>query len=669
VTQPYPAPAADTRRARLRYIRGLDGLRAVSVLAVLVYHHYVVGGTSPGWLPGGFYGVEVFFVVSGYLITSLLLDERTRTGTVKLKEFWFRRARRLLPALFLMLGVVIAYSLLFLRDSALAELKSDVIAAVTYTSNWWQIIADRSYFESAGRPELLRHLWSLAIEEQFYLFWPLIIGIALKRVRSKRAPWIMVGVALLSALAMALLYTWGVKDTYLYYATPTRLSGILLGSALAFFWTPRRIRGATGRHARIVLDAGGVLGLSLLWWSFRGTHDYDAIAFRGGFLLVDIASLLVIAAIVHPRSDMNRLLGFPVLVWIGLRSYGIYLWHFPIFAVTRPSDLESTFGITPPGWLWFALRLALTIGIATLSYRYVEVPIRSGAIRRYVERVRVERGAGRRRLATRGFAVAAGISLLAVGIGTGLANAQPEQSKIHGIRDQAAEEKIDPDVPRSEALAALQRALTSTTVGPTVSTTTTTATRVATTVSPVAAPTTVATTPPATTPPPPAAAPPQGVIGIGDSVMLGAGGTLQRTIPGMVVDAVVSRQFSNATATLQSYRDQNLLPPIIVVHLGTNGRFDDAEFDTMMQVIGPDRQAYFLTARVPRPWEAEVNDRLEAGVSRHTNAHLIDWHQYAGCHNDWFAEDGFHVTAVGATEYSRLVLAQITGQAAGLRYC
>ena len=354
MTQPYPAPEADTQRAHLRYIRGIDGLRAISVLAVLVYHHYVVGGSSPGWLPGGFYGVEVFFVLSGYLITSLLLDERTRTGTIALKAFWFRRARRLLPALFLMLAVVVLFSLVFLRDNAISELKSDAVAAVTYTSNWWQIIADRSYFETAGRPELLRHLWSLAIEEQFYLFWPLVLGVALKKLGRDRAPWAMVGVGLLSAGAMALLYTVGVKDSNLYYATPTRLSGLLFGSALAFWWTPRRVRGTTGKHARVMLDVAGVVGLYLLWWSFRGTHDYDAIAFRGGFLIVDVATLLVIASVVHPRGDMNKVLGIPLLVWIGLRSYGIYLWHFPIFAVTRTADLDDTFGFTPPGWLWFA---------------------------------------------------------------------------------------------------------------------------------------------------------------------------------------------------------------------------------------------------------------------------------------------------------------------------
>ena len=650
--QPYPAPAADQQRAHLRYIRGIDGLRAISVLAVLCYHHYVVGGSSPGFLPGGFYGVEVFFVVSGYLITSLLLDERARSGSIDLKAFWFRRARRLLPALFTMLGVVVLFTLLFLRDNAISELKSDVVAAMTYTSNWWQIIANRSYFEQAGRPELLRHLWSLAIEEQFYLFWPLILGVALKKVGRARTPWLMIGVGLLSSAAMALLYTVGVKDTYLYYATPTRLSGLLLGSALAFFWTPRRVRGTTGKYARMVLDAGGLFGLFILWWSFRGTHDYDAIAFRGGFLIVDIASLLVIASVVHPRSDMNRLLGLPLLVWIGLRSYGIYLWHFPIFAVTRLTDFDGAFGATPPGWLWFAIRLALTMGVAELSYRYVEVPIRAGAIRRYMERVRTARGAPRRRLATRGVAVATGISLLAIGLGTGLANAEPQHTKIHGIENERAEEARDPDKPREDALAELQRTLSTTT---TASTTTTTGPRTATTVAPV----TTTTKPPI----------PQGVIGVGDSVMLGAKSALQRTIPGMAVDAVVSRQFANAIAALRSYRDRGLLPSTIVVHLGTNGRFGDGEFDTMMDTVGPGRQVYFMTAKVPRSWEADVNAHLASGVSRHRNAHLIDWRAYSVCHNAWFARDGYHVEASGARIYALLVNAAIHGRPPNFRPC
>ena len=162
---------------------------------------------------------------------------------------------------------------------------------------------------------------------------------------------------------------------------------------------------------------------------------------------------------------------------------------------------------------------------------------------------------------------------------------------------------------------------------------------------------------------------PQGVIGVGDSVMLGARGALQSTIPGMVVDAVVSRQFANTIPVLQSYKDQGLLPNTVVVHLGTNGRFGDGEFDTMMATIGPDRQAYFVTSRVPRSWQADVNSHLASGVSRHTNAHLIDWGSFSNCHNDWFAQDGYHVNSAGAPQYSGLVNAHITGQASNLTYC
>ena len=336
MTQPYPAPEADTQRAHLRYIRGIDGLRAISVLAVLVYHHYVVGGSSPGWLPGGFYGVEVFFVLSGYLITSLLLDERTRTGTIALKAFWFRRARRLLPALFLMLSVVVLFSLVFLRDNAISELKSDAVAAMTYTSNWWQIIAEPLVLRDGGPTGTAAA--PLVARDRGAVLPVLAVG-ARRRAEEARPRSRAVGDDRRRAALGRARWRCSTRS-----ASATRTSTTRHRRACRACCSAPRSRSGGHRAACAARPAstrawcsivGGVVGLYLLWWSFRGTHDYDAIAFRGGFLIVDVATLLVIASVVHPRGDVNKVLGIPVLVWIGLRSYGIYLWHFPIFAVTR----------------------------------------------------------------------------------------------------------------------------------------------------------------------------------------------------------------------------------------------------------------------------------------------------------------------------------------------
>jgi peptidoglycan/LPS O-acetylase OafA/YrhL len=725
VTQAPPAAAPRSRHAQLQYVAGIDGLRALSVLAVLVYHHYQLGATSPGWLRGGFLGVEVFFVVSGYLITSLLLDERRRTRGISLRNFWTRRGRRLLPALYLLLAVVILYALLFV-DSAIETLKGDVVAALLYVSNWWQIAADRSYAANTQSPELLKHLWSLAIEEQFYLLWPLLLLVGLSKIGRARTALVMFLTLGASVFAAWLLFPDNDvvlpnrRIDALYFATPTRVSGLLLGALLAFVWSPRRLRGRTGPGARHVLNAAGVLGLVLLWWAFRSYNDYTdpRLYTRGGFLLVDLATVLVIAVTVHPRADWNRVLGLGPLVWIGLRSYGIYLWHYPVFAVTRPADIEHALGFEPPAMVWFAMRVAITLVLAELSFRFVEVPIRSGAISRYVERLRLEHGRQRRRLAAAGVMGVVAVSLVAVGLGSGLANAEPDEPKI-GIENLAQEERKDPNAPDPCALEALRRSVSTTTtattattavtgttgaagataataptttaptnttiaaggqttttldcpelvaIAPTTSSTETSTVAPGATTTPTVAPEITATTVPVVTTPPPPVTLPQ-VLGIGDSVMLGGRNALQQAIPGMIVDAAVSRQFAHAIAVLQTYKDYGLLPPVVVVHLGTNGRFGDGEFDHMMEVIGPDRQAFFLTARVGRPWEAEVNERLASGVSRHPNAHLVEWRVYSGCHDDWFTTDSFHLTTIGRREYASFVRAHVTGETGNLHYC
>jgi len=615
------------------------------VLAVLAFHHYFVGGHEQGFAPGGFLGVEVFFVVSGYLITSLLLAERRETGGVSLRRFWMRRARRLLPALFTLLAVVVLYALLFLPD-AIGTLKADTLAALSYTSNWWLVLSHQSYAAEAGRPALLKHLWSLAIEEQFYLLWPPLLLLALRRLGRRRTLITMVAVAVASSAMMAALVTGSVNAAY--YSTESRLSGLLLGSTMAFFFAPYQIRGRPGRGVRAVLDATGLLGIVVLLWTFRhftfpATTNGDVSVFRGGFLLVDVATLLVIASVVHPRSDAGRILGCRPLRWIGVRSYGLYLWHYPIFCITRP-------GLDVPlhGWPDLALRLVLSFAAAELSYRYVETPIRSGAIGQYFARLRTARGVRRQRVARRGIVVTVSASLAVIGLGAGLALTQGETARIPGASAANAHDKGNSvDAKTIAALRAQQH--TRATIRPAGGSGPTRETR--TTGHPggtgakggangtVTKPTSVFS---------------HEILAIGDSVMLGAEQSLHYYIPGIYVDAKVSRQFWDATAVLQVYKAQGLLPPTVIVHMGTNGAFSDAQFAQMMAVLGT-RTVFFINAHEPRYWETEVNERLAADVQKYHNAHLIDWHDDAGPHPNWFVSDGIHLTGAGAEAYALLV--------------
>jgi peptidoglycan/LPS O-acetylase OafA/YrhL len=381
---PRPADASTHAGAgaALPYLPGLDGLRAVAVVAVLLYH----AGLS--WIPGGFLGVEVFFVISGYLITSLLLAEHRRDGTVRLTAFWLRRARRLLPALFALLAVVTLCSLLFL-PTEVARLRGDVIGALTYTANWHLVLSDQSYFETVGRPSPLQHLWSLAVEEQFYVVWPVLFSLGIAywgRARLLRA--VAVG-AVASSAVMWLLFSPGSDPSRAYYGSDTRASGLLVGAVLAFLWTPWRLRDRAGRFAPLVIDVVGIAALALVVRAFLRTGEFDTGLYRGGFLGLGVLTAVLIGATVHPAGHVGRLLGVRPLRWVGLRSYSIYLWHWPVYVVTRP-DVDVPLRGVP----LLALRLALTAVLASVSYRWVETPVRRGALGRYAAAVREASGAG-----------------------------------------------------------------------------------------------------------------------------------------------------------------------------------------------------------------------------------------------------------------------------------
>ena len=373
------------------YIPGLDGLRAVSVIAVMLYHLHALDRTSYGWFQGGFLGVEVFFVVSGFLITSLLIEEHQREGDIDLRQFWLRRARRLLPALFTMLVVVGIWAALW-RPDTLARLRTDLPGALFYYSNWLQIVDDVGYFAALDTPPLLRHLWSLAVEEQWYLVWPLVF-VALMRATGNRARRLLVPVlamAAVSALTMILLYRPDDPDraNFLYLSTITRASGLLLGAALATRWTPWRWKGAGRRHL-VGLDVVGFGAVAGLGAAVVLLDNESPGLYQGGLLLVSMLSAVAIAAVAHPGAHaMQRVFGSAPLVQIGKRSYGLYLWHWPVFVLTRAA--------TGPGRL--AAAVVITVILSEACYRFVEEPVRKGALRRWFAARSESLGGQRRRM-------------------------------------------------------------------------------------------------------------------------------------------------------------------------------------------------------------------------------------------------------------------------------
>ena len=399
-----------------RYMPGLDGLRAVAVLAVIAFH------LGFGWAPGGLLGVGIFFTLSGYLITDILLSQLTRRGHIRLGRFWLARARRLLPALFAMMVVVVAWVTIF-GPAQPQQFRDAVVASALYVSNWQLIFGDVSYFARFAPPGPLNHLWSLAIEEQFYLLWPFLLLLGVKLVRETplasgvrpRLAVVTLALGLVSAILMGVVYRPSLDPSRVYYGTDTRAFELLFGAALAMVWPSRKLSPKIVLGARNLLDGLGVAGLvaiALLIWQ---TDQYSSFLYRGGFILLSIATVLVVAALAHPACRLGPILGCRPLRWIGVRSYGIYLWHFPVIVLTTPGGIAN--GAEP---LRELLQLAAIVGISALSWRYVEEPVRQGAIGRFWKRARA--GEWRpRRVSREGWAVAGVSTVVLVAACAGMA--------------------------------------------------------------------------------------------------------------------------------------------------------------------------------------------------------------------------------------------------------
>jgi peptidoglycan/LPS O-acetylase OafA/YrhL len=621
-------PLDERERPLLPHLRALDGLRALAVAAVFAYHADVA------WAPGGFVGVDVFFVISGFLITALLLAEWRRDEFVDVFSFWKRRARRLLPALLALL-VAVWVVVPFLAAEQAGRLRGDVWAALTYVSNWRLILQHESYFQAAGRPPLLQHLWSLGVEEQFYLVWPLLLwaGLAVRRRGSRLTGWILAG-ALASAGLMAALYHPGIDPSRVYYGTDTRVGTILMGAALACVWAPWRSARAPTRLGRAVLAVTGVLALGALAWSVGTLHQFDGVLYRGGLLGVAAASTVLVAVLTHHGTPgVHAVLGSRPMVWLGRRSYGLYLFHWPVILLTR-----SYYDVPVSGLALLGLRAGITVVLATLSYRFVEAPVRGGALGRLWADLR-GRASGRRVRRSWVALRVAGLAAAVVAVGTTAVVARTSSTPPALLALQA----VSPPAPAAPAT--------------TAATTTTTATTTP----------TVATTEAPTTLPPTTEAlvttstvlPLARVTGLGDSVLLEAKATLEKRLPDAAVDAEVGRQFKDLLAVAKTLRDSGRLGEEVILQMGNNGPVTGSQFDDIMDVLKGAKRVAVVNVKVPRPWEPTNNEVLAAGVGRWPNAVLVDWHKQGAAHPELFADDGTHMGPTGVIIFVELILSSL----------
>jgi peptidoglycan/LPS O-acetylase OafA/YrhL len=603
-----------TAGRRLPTLPALDGIRAVAIAAVLLYHSDIF------WFPGGLLGVEVFFVLSGYLITSLLLGELQSVNRIRIGEFLTRRARRLLPALFVMLAVVSAIFVAFLPGEV-ARIRGDVAAAASYTSNWYLIGSDHSYFVSFARPSPFGHLWSLAIEEQFYLLWPPLLLLLWRTVRRRRkiAGTIVAGAA--ASVALLSLLHHGGDPSRIYYGTDTRAAGLLIGAALAVLWRPFADEHRPHATSRSV-DAATIVSGGFLVYAFMRFDDLSSFTYRPGMLLVSLATALLIASCVHPNARIGRVLATAPFRWLGKRSYSVYIWYYPVFVLTRPGvDLDISIGSA------FALRLAVTLTLAELSYRFVEQPVRNGALgrawRTLAERARTPGPLGlRAELAMRGAGLATVtvvISLLLAMVNAPAPTAQAQRSSPVAMLD--AREPIEDASSLVKTVGSL----------------------------PVATPT-------ATVAPAAAAPTDRRVLVLGDSVVRGARRALRERFGSVRIDATVGRQLPDGIERLELLRRRDSLGGTVIIHLGNNGRFTSPQFDRIVRVLRGVERIVFVTVKVPRRWEASVNKVLSAGKRRHPKVILVDWHRlWRTCSGRVFMGDGTHLTAPGARCYARAI--------------
>ncbi len=571
-------PGIPESPSRVR-LAGLDGLRAIAVIAVIVYHFV------PSAAVGGYVGVDVFFVISGFLITGLLLREHEATGRINLRAFWARRARRLLPALAIVVTVCGAFALVVGGD-VLVGLGQQVLGAATFSSNWLYVSTGANYFDGTA-PELFRNLWSLAVEEQFYLVWPGVFLLVLLLPRRWARVSMIAALAAASAIAMALLAPASGDATRVYYGTDTHAFGLAIGAALALVlarrFTEQAPAASSGRWMTHLWSLAGAISVGLIVVIAVTMPAEDPVVTRGGLVAVALLTAVAITGATRAGSWLGEGLDIPPLRWVGERSYGLYLWHWPVLVL-----LTAALAPDVAWWVAPSIALVITTAAATLSYRYVETPIRRQGFRGFAV------SPGRLLIGGSAIALAAALTITATTLDPGESSAQRAiaegQAAVAAAAARAAEARTEPS--SAEAPAPL---LTG-----------------------------------------------EQVYAIGDSVMLAAAPWLQEKFPGIVIDAEVSRSMFVAPSLVQAAVDSGTMRPILVLGLATNGDVDREDLDEVLDIIGPDRLLVVVNGQAPRDWIPIGNKVVEDFARAERDVELANWHAAIAPRIDELASDEVH---------------------------
>ena len=573
----------------IRYIPAIDGLRAVAVVAVLLYHLGI------SWIPGGFLGVDLFFVISGYVITRLLLDSIQRSGGLDLRAFYIARIRRLLPPLLFMIITTALFVSLWAPDT-IKRFLTDAPFSIFGAMNWWLVFRHTDYFEAIGRPPLLQHTWSLGVEAQFYLLWPLILLLVLRFLGKNKIPGTALLIACFSGLSLLLLSLRvdsanASQVSHVYFGTDTHSIGLFLGAALAVKWVPQNLSEEVNKKAQDFIDGIGIFGFLGILATFLFINESDPTLYKLAFPLAGIFGCAIITSVVHPASRFAPILSSRFMVWIGERSYAIYLWHWIIFQITRPAfDLDGS------PWALFTLRILIVFALSDISLRLVELPIRTGAVEYWFKGMKYRTKEVRRRQKV--LLSIAAISLIAI----------TTVASIHAVTNNSRAQRA--------LTAALEEPITSASDSSTAS-------------GSIAS---------------------SGLWVTGDSVILGIRHELDLREHIGLINARVGRQAPELLDVI-IHDKTNMPDSTVILNLGNNNKLTREQVVNIFEEIKNQPKIIIVNTAVPRGWREDNNALIREVISSYPNTYLVDWESISLGHPEYFAPDGVHLVPTGVIAY------------------